>query len=705
MADDAKKLAAQREQAAKEEAKRQTARRNQEQKELRAFASEITGVMSTVKTAIGGALGATSVGGFLSAVKSSAAEYSQLQVQAQRTGSTPRGIRAYEFALEQMGVDRGEAEGSLESFSKIYQDNPKAFASMLGGMGIRSQENGRDRDLSAVLGDMGKWFASNPEYLGRNRAQFFGIGMNAYNAMRQQAEMQRHIADYNSKAAGFGVDDNAAAEQGRKFTAAYDNMATDLGFIWTRLKLQFFTPLTEAMSGISSWLEAHPKLMDGLGEGLLAFAALMSARVIPTLVNLAAKITGIEATLAASPILQRLLGLAPGAAVAAAVMAPTPANGDEPQIGPDGTITYFKDGKPIGTSKGRSWDGKSGIGPGGTPLPQTPTPEKPWYQKALDWGKGKLGMGGGDAPGGPVPNSMRERGLAAMRYLVEKKGWTPAAAAISVGNAQQESGITSEGRPGDPNTSGGSHYMYQWNNGKFNDTIKGRRAQYERFAAARGKDPTDFYTSLDYMDEERKHMPGLEDWHTQQDLSDAARISHAYEGYGDNSTATRVQNAANWLRAYQAAGSAAPSAPTANAYTSSDGVMSDEALARYNAARAAFAAGAAPKPLYPLMSGDQPGMERGTSPYAKAMEEFKKSNQDLLTMHRGAMKMAPDGFSPLTMSPQSMLDQRSVNQSRTFTQNVTVNGLQKPDEVASMIKVSARRGGQDYLRYTEGASS
>jgi len=39
-------------------------------------------------------------------------------------------------------------------------------------------------------------------------------------------------------------------------------------------------------------------------------------------------------------------------------------------------------------------------------------------------------------------------------------------------------------------------------------------------------------------------------WKRVQDLSQAGVIGKRYEGYGDNSTGTRVENARNWLKRY-----------------------------------------------------------------------------------------------------------------------------------------------------------
>ena len=61
-------------------------------------------------------------------------------------------------------------------------------------------------------------------------------------------------------------------------------------------------------------------------------------------------------------------------------------------------------------------------------------------------------------------------------------------------------------------------------------------------------------------------VPG---WKTVKDLAGAGQIGHAYEGFGDNSTGTRIGNARKWLRAYEESHAAAKSPAAADAAKSS----------------------------------------------------------------------------------------------------------------------------------------
>jgi hypothetical protein len=157
-------------------------------------------------------------------------------------------------------------------------------------------------------------------------------------------------------------------------------------------------------------------------------------------------------------------------------------------------------------------------------------------------GGGNYNMAGPESAGAKPVGAIKDRALGLMNYLVNERKWTPVAAAIAAGNAEQESGINPAGPMGDPGTVGygerGSWGMFQWNRKrlhdlkmKYGDKWRTNTAQYEYFA-----------------DEAERMLPG---WKKAADFSSAGQISHDYEGYADNSTGTRIGNARKWMRAFQ----------------------------------------------------------------------------------------------------------------------------------------------------------
>lgn len=154
-----------------------------------------------------------------------------------------------------------------------------------------------------------------------------------------------------------------------------------------------------------------------------------------------------------------------------------------------------------------------------------------------------LGSGAVGTPGASN-GSMDSRAMQLMDRLVKVHGWTPEAAAIAAGNAQQESGVRSDGPMGDPSTPGGSWGMFQWN--------RGRLAALKEYAASQKANWQDFNTQVDFFNQEARAK--IPTWAAQHSLAGAGSISHAYEGFGDNSEGTRVGNSARFLKLYNSRG-------------------------------------------------------------------------------------------------------------------------------------------------------
>ena len=143
-------------------------------------------------------------------------------------------------------------------------------------------------------------------------------------------------------------------------------------------------------------------------------------------------------------------------------------------------------------------------------------------------------FGGDVSSSAPPSGTMLERGKYLKSQLMNKYGWSEAGASIAVGNAQQESSINPDGPAGDGGT---AHGMFQWRKDRF-EALKA-------FAAAQHKPWQDRDVQIAFFDQEsRSRIPK---WKAQKDLSNAGAIGRIYEGYGDNSTSTRVGNAKNWL--------------------------------------------------------------------------------------------------------------------------------------------------------------
>ncbi|WP_165359728.1 hypothetical protein, partial [Lichenibacterium minor] len=133
-------------------------------------------------------------------------------------------------------------------------------------------------------------------------------GDNALNALRNPAETRRGLNAYDAKLSAFGIDPNKAAEDARKVQRAYDNLSTDLALIHQKIDTQFFVPMMDAFDGMAKWVEEHPDVVEPLEKGLVAFAGVMSLRVLPVVGNLLKVLTGLG-SVTLSPAILAAIGV------------------------------------------------------------------------------------------------------------------------------------------------------------------------------------------------------------------------------------------------------------------------------------------------------------------------------------------------------------------------------------------------------------
>ena len=126
-----------------------------------------------------------------------------------------------------------------------------------------------------------------------------------------------------------------------------------------------------------------------------------------------------------------------------------------------------------------------------------------------------------------------------MDRLVKVHGWTPEAAAIAAGNAQQESGVRSDGPMGDPKHA--RRFV-----GHVPMEPHKRLASLKAYAASQKANWQDFNTQVDFFNQEARAK--IPTWASQRGLGMAGSISHAYQGFGDDSEGKRIGNSVRFLK-------------------------------------------------------------------------------------------------------------------------------------------------------------
>ncbi|MEO0753952.1 MAG: lytic transglycosylase catalytic, partial [Pseudomonadota bacterium] len=201
-----------------------------------------------------------------------------LYFASQRTGAAVENIQALGFAAAQMGSTAEAAKGSLESLARFMRTSPGA-SGLIQSIGVQTQDaNGRLRDTTEILSDLGKQFANMPYYRANAYAQALGIDEKTLMALREG--MGEFGDDYKDMLAKAGLDSQEAAKSSHEFMV----QIRSLGSAFMILSQKVAASLSGKMSGdIKRFREA---LVENFGrianiigkvvEGILTLSDIIS---------------------------------------------------------------------------------------------------------------------------------------------------------------------------------------------------------------------------------------------------------------------------------------------------------------------------------------------------------------------------------------------------------------------------------------------
>jgi muramidase (phage lysozyme) len=151
-----------------------------------------------------------------------------LYYASRRTGAAAENIRAFGYAVSQLGGSSAGALSSLEGFARFLRSSPGAFQ-FIQNLGVQTRDAaGNMRDTAEVLLDVGTKLREMPRYRANIYADTLGIDELTLNAMIDGTE--KFSAEYHDMVARMGIDAKQAAQGGRDFTQVMRQlfMSTDL---------------------------------------------------------------------------------------------------------------------------------------------------------------------------------------------------------------------------------------------------------------------------------------------------------------------------------------------------------------------------------------------------------------------------------------------------------------------------------------------
>ena len=155
---------------------------------------------------------AAAVGVGLFALKASEV-FDKLYYASRRTGASVVNIKAFQYAVSQLGGTAEDAEASFEGFAERLRSSPGYF-SMLEKMGVKTRDEfGRVRDSMEMYLDLGDRLKKMDYHEAKSYAT--ALGMDEATLMAMREGVRGLTEDYKAKAKATGTDFDKAAKDGK----------------------------------------------------------------------------------------------------------------------------------------------------------------------------------------------------------------------------------------------------------------------------------------------------------------------------------------------------------------------------------------------------------------------------------------------------------------------------------------------------------
>lgn len=188
----------------------------------------------------------------------------ELYYASRRTGASASNIKAFGYAVSQMGGDADSATASLEAFARNLRSSPGYFG-MLEKLGVQAKDtSGNLRDTVDVLGDVGKRLAAMPYYQANAYAQALGIDERTLMAMREG--VGEFSDEYRRILAATGTDLDKSAKDANQAMRTWRTFSAVSGLVLSRLGKSILDALQPAMLWFSANAGKIITTFDAIGR-------------------------------------------------------------------------------------------------------------------------------------------------------------------------------------------------------------------------------------------------------------------------------------------------------------------------------------------------------------------------------------------------------------------------------------------------------
>lgn len=184
---------------------------------------------------------------------------------SQKTSVSAGYIRAFSFAVSQMGGSMAGASASIERFAEKLRSSPNGggYWAMLKTMGVTA------KDAEGALKQLGQAFAKMPYYRAKLYAEQLGIDEDTMRAMIRGVE--KFSDRYYEKMRQVGLDPTVAAKNAAEFRNIWQDLWGTLEVIVDKVADTLLKAFGGEFKSLNEWLLAHADEIAKAIESILKF--------------------------------------------------------------------------------------------------------------------------------------------------------------------------------------------------------------------------------------------------------------------------------------------------------------------------------------------------------------------------------------------------------------------------------------------------
>lgn len=200
-------------------------------------------------------------------------KFEDLYYASQRLHSSVANIKAFQYAISQLGGTSQGARQSMEGLAQALRSNP-GLSGILTGMGISLQDrHGKLKGADQLLVEFGQHAANMPYYMAQQYAEMLGVDNQTLDALiRNAKEGNKHLNEYREELKKLGVDQDKAAKASAQWAQDFRKLLALVDAWKDKLVLYLQKPFER----IVNLLEKLHKATGGWSTGIIALLALLA---------------------------------------------------------------------------------------------------------------------------------------------------------------------------------------------------------------------------------------------------------------------------------------------------------------------------------------------------------------------------------------------------------------------------------------------